>query len=111
MTEITPVLTKLYQLAALSPTKEVCGVVDSTFVVHPISNRASNQKSCFVFDKREYFTLIKELKEKGQHVLFIYHSHPSNNVTPSSADLAFTKRSGIPQLIIGKNTYRVVENA
>lgn len=111
MTEITPVLAKLYQLAALSPTKEVCGVVDSTFTIHPITNRASNQTSCFVFDKREYFTLIKKLKDAKQHVLFIYHSHPSNNVTPSAADVAFTKRSGIPQLIIGKNTYKVVENA
>ena len=111
MTEITSVLNKLYQLAALSPSKEVCGVVDSSFVVHPITNKAANQKSCFVFDKREYFALIKKLKDDGQHVLFIYHSHPSNNVTPSAADVAFTKRSGIPQVIVGRNTYKVVENA
>lgn len=108
---IESIIKDLQSLAKQTPNIEVCGVIDNTFKIHPITNVAKNKQSCFVFDKREYFTLIKALKNESKCVLFIYHSHPSNNVTPSATDIAFTKRSGLPQIIVGTNKYTLVEHA
>lgn len=105
------VVHSLQQLAKQSPHKEVCGIIDINFTIHQITNVAKNTATCFIFSKREYFTLMKKFKEEGNKVLFIYHSHPSGYVTPSEADIAFTKRSGIPQIIVSTTGYTVVENA
>jgi len=101
----------LQQLAAGSPNKEICGVVDTNGVVYPITNVAKVPGACFVFSKREYFTLIKELQVSGLKLAFVYHSHPSGNPTPSEADMSFTKRSGIPQVIVTSTDFKVVARA
>lgn len=105
------IISKLQQLVKQSPQKEICGIIDTNFNVYPITNVAKNATTCFIFSKREYFTLMKKFKEEGNKVLFIYHSHPSGYVVPSKADLDYTKRSGIPQIIISASSYTVVENA
>lgn len=109
--ELQQVIEQLKQLAKQSPTKEICGVIDNNFDIHPITNVAKNASTCFIFSKREYFTLMKKFKEEGNKVLFIYHSHPSGYVTPSKADLDYTDRSGIPQIIVSTKNYSVVESA
>lgn len=104
------VITQLQDLAKASP-YEICGVIGSDFTIHPIRNVAKNPTNCFIFDKKEYFTLIKKFKEDGCKVICIYHSHPNGDVTPSQADLNYTKNHKIPQIIVSGSRFRLVENA
>jgi len=106
-----PVIVQLQVLAKMSPHKEICGVIAQDFTIHPIKNVAKNAASCFVFDKREYFTLMNTFQKSGNKVLCIYHSHPTGDVEPSKADLEYTKRSGVPQIIVSATKHRLVENA
>ena len=106
-----PVIAQLQKLARCTPQQEICGVIGTDYQVYPVVNAAKNKTTCFVFDKREYFNLMKSFALKGIKTLCIYHSHPGNNPEPSKADLEYTKRSGIPQIIVTQNDYRVVKNA
>lgn len=105
------VVSQLQALAKLNPNQEICGIIGSDHTIYPVHNVAKASASCFIFDKREYFALIKQFKDTGVSVLCIYHSHPSGDVTPSKADRDYTKRSGIPQIIVSPTRYYVVDNA
>lgn len=102
---------QLQVLAKASPKQEICGVIGSDNLIYPIRNVASIRSYCYIFDKREYFNMIKEHKEKGVTIAYFYHSHPSGDVSPSKADLALSSKTGIPQIIVSGNAYMVVPNA
>lgn len=107
----TGLLERLYAMVKAHPHEEICGVVDTQFRIHPVTNVAKDVHSCFVFARQEYFAVVKSLQQTGDKIICVYHSHPNGDVTPSEADKAFTKRSGIPQLIVSTNTYTLVEHA
>jgi proteasome lid subunit RPN8/RPN11 len=107
----THLLEQIQLLAKQSPHQEVCGIIDDALYIHPITNVAKHGLTCFVFSRKEYFTLLNTLQKEGRRVLCVYHSHPSGNVEASKADIEFTKRSGLPQLIVTPTAYRIIENA
>jgi len=102
---------ELQAQAKLNSTQEICGVIGSDMQIYPIRNVAKVSASCFIFDKRQYFLLMNTFKEYNIKVAYVYHSHPNGDPTPSRADIDYTKRSGVPQIIITKNTYKVVTRA
>lgn len=102
-------LVQLQDIATASSKFEACGVVDSEGDVHPIRNASKTPMHCFVFDKREYFDLLKILRAENKKLLCVYHTHPSGNPTPSAADIEFAERFGYPSLIVTKNTFKWVK--
>ena len=102
---------KLQELARLSPKYEICGIISSSNSIYKISNVSKHPMNQFIFDKREYFTCLNNLKNTGETVSYIFHSHPAGDPTPSKADLQFCKTSGIPQIIVSDKKYRVVTHA
>jgi len=105
------VVKQLQELAEQSPLHEICGVIGTDHTIYPIRNAAKSKTACYVFDKREYFDLLKRFKDAGIKVLCLYHSHPTGDVTPSKADLEYTKQYGVPQIIVSAKEYMVVTNA
>ncbi|MBF0367920.1 MAG: M67 family metallopeptidase [Magnetococcales bacterium] len=53
---------------------------------HPLTN-ALQETRRFLADPTEQIRLFKELRENGQEVRAIYHSHPTGSAAPSTADL------------------------
>jgi len=75
------IIEKIQVMAALQR-KEICGVVLKDNTIIPIKNVSSSHNT-FVFDKREWFTLLNTKPD----ILCIYHSHLNGNTEPSETDL------------------------
>ncbi|MBF0622060.1 MAG: M67 family metallopeptidase [Magnetococcales bacterium] len=54
---------------------------------HPLTN-ADADPSRFLADPQEQITLFKQLRDAGQQVVALYHSHPDGDAEPSEKDLA-----------------------
>ena len=103
-------ISTVQDMARKSPNREICGVIDSTGGIHPITNVASADGD-FVFDKREYFSLLNALSKEGKEVKAIYHSHPFTPPLPSPADLACQKNIKKDFLIVSFDTHTWVPYA
>ena len=99
--------TILHELRAVAKTSkvEVCGVIDSQSTVHYIKNVSKTPQVSFVFDKREYFTCIKELLATTTTIVCVFHTHPHGNHTPSSADLKALNLFKRDSLIVSEKGY------
>lgn len=108
-----PLATRLLFEAQKHPDVEVCGLlagVDGAPVaLYPVTNRASDPATAFVMDNQEQIDALRDMREAGQSLLAIYHSHPSTPPEPSSRDI---EELGYPDallLIISLNIKGVLE--
>ncbi|MEG3638294.1 M67 family metallopeptidase [Magnetococcus sp. PR-3] len=53
---------------------------------HPMTNALADSRR-FLADPSEQIQLFKNLREKGEEVVAIYHSHPTEPAEPSAVDL------------------------
>lgn len=108
-----PLATHLLSLAQKSPTLEVCGLVSAIAnkptTVYPIKNIASNNATEFEIDPQQQIRVFATIKEKGEELFAIYHSHPQSKPVPSNRDLMQQGYPDIYQLIISLNTKGVLE--
>lgn len=103
-------ISTIQSMARKSPTREICGVIDTEDRIFPITNVASSDTD-FVFDKREYFTLLNKLNEEGAEVKAIYHSHPFSPPLPSPTDLMSQQAVKRDYLIVTFDSYQWVPYA
>ena len=79
---------------------EACGflfghcneAVNEVVEVTPVSNAEPSPVS-YVFDPKEQFSLMNEMKERGMDIVGIFHSHPASPAIPSLTDI---RRSFFP---------------
>lgn len=88
---------------------EVCGVIDSNYVLHFIKNVSSTPITSFIFDKREYFSAVKSILAKGNTILCVFHTHPSGCHSPSVQDVKAYKRFKRNSLIVSSKGYTWIE--
>lgn len=73
-----------------APNSEICGLiaagVDKSPVHYPIANRASRTADRFEMDPSGQIAAFKRMRDHGQTLLAIYHSHPSGEAEPSMQD-------------------------
>jgi [CysO sulfur-carrier protein]-S-L-cysteine hydrolase len=104
---------QLLHLAQLSPNLEICGFVSSKsgLPVHcyPVHNNAEQPEQRFLFDPAQQIGAIKTMREDGEELFAIYHSHPTSPATPSITDLELAAYPGAYYLIISLNTKGVLE--
>jgi proteasome lid subunit RPN8/RPN11 len=96
-------LKEIQILAAKSPQREVCGLIDSTGRVYPILNTAL-QNNHFQMSKQEYGLAVNTIKAAGNSITCVYHSHINGDATPSAADRLSQQALKIPYLIIAGTT-------
>ncbi|NJA05766.1 M67 family metallopeptidase [Methylococcaceae bacterium WWC4] len=105
---------QLLHLAQQSPEAEVCGLIGADaggkpISCYPIANDAETPGTRFLLDSRQQIAAMKQMRDKGETLFAIYHSHPSAPAVPSPADI---EQSGYPtalQLIVSLNTKGVLE--
>lgn len=82
----------IYQHARDEAPRECCGVIagkpDGTLTsFHRLTNVAEGNR-LYLIDDEELYHLTRELTERGEDPVVIYHSHPETPAYPSATDVA-----------------------
>lgn len=104
---------QLLHLAQMSPDFEVCGLIGSKNGIptscYPIKNIAEQPQQRFLLDPSQQITAMTTMRESGEELFAIYHSHPTAPATPSATDLQLASYSEALYLIISLNTKGILE--
>jgi proteasome lid subunit RPN8/RPN11 len=96
-----------------SPEAEVCGLIasspDGRFRVYPVANVASEADHLFQMDPVSQIDAMRHMREAGEELFAIYHSHPHAPAEPSVRDIAEAAYPQAIYLIISLNTTGVLE--
>jgi len=85
----------LMQLAAESPSREVCGVILAGGMHYPLVN-TSRDPDRFIVSRVEW----GKLKNSRAPLYAIYHSHRSGEAIPSAEDLASYKNYKLHMVVV-----------
>lgn len=105
---------QLLHLAQLSPDLEICGLVAATAngipcSCYPIANNADTPERRFNMDAAQQISAMKQIRDKGETLFAIYHSHPSSPAVPSIHDIQQAAYPEAVHLIISLDTKGVLE--
>ncbi len=104
---------QLLHLAQLSPDLEVCGLIGGKNGLpthcYPVKNTAENPQQRFLLDAGEHISAMAKMRELGEDLFAIYHSHPTAPAQPSTTDLEMSTYPEALYLIISLNTKGILE--
>jgi len=104
---------QLFSLVQGSPTQEVCGLVGGCAGVplrcYPVANVSADAERRFDMDPAGQIRAMREMRERGEDLVAIYHSHPSGSCQPSPIDIAQAAYPEALYLIISLGTRGVLE--
>ena len=104
---------QLLHLAQISPDFEVCGLIGSKNGLpthcYPIKNAAGHPQQRFLLDAGQQITAMAKMRELGEELFAIYHSHPTSPALPSTNDLELAAYPEALYLIISLNTKGILE--
>ena len=93
-------MTAMLEHARRHPREEVCGLLggrDGTAVrYYPATNIAAHPAREYLMDPRQQIDAMRRMREGGEALLGIFHSHPDSAAEPSDTDLA---RAAYPDTI------------
>ena len=82
---------QILQQAQRAEDREVCGLVAAREgrPVHsyPVRNVATDPAHHFQMDPQQQIEAMREMRERGEELFAIYHSHPDAPARPSAEDL------------------------
>jgi proteasome lid subunit RPN8/RPN11 len=106
-------VSQLFSLVQGSPTQEVCGLVGGRAGVplrcYPVANVSEDAERRFDMDPAEQIRAMRKMRERGEDLVAIYHSHPSGSCQPSPIDIAQAAYPEALYLIISLGTRGVLE--
>jgi proteasome lid subunit RPN8/RPN11 len=77
--------------AIRSRPSECCGLLSgkngSITNIHPLHNDADKPETRYFATPEELFAAMKRIREAGQALLGVYHSHPRTQAYPSASDV------------------------
>lgn len=104
---------QLLQLAQKSPEEEICGLISRDRrgfkKCYPVVNAADDKKRCFALDPKGQIEAMRIMREHGEELGAIYHSHPDSPALPSLADIEQHEYPGVLYLIISLGTKGALE--
>lgn len=104
---------QLLHLAQASPDLEICGLIGARdglpVSCYPVANAAAAPASRFQLDAQGQIDAMRSLRERGETLFAIFHSHPTAPAEPSAEDLAQAAYPEALYLIISLNTKGVLE--
>ncbi|MFA5531291.1 MAG: M67 family metallopeptidase [Thiohalomonadaceae bacterium] len=99
--------------AQQSAEAEVCGLIgarnDTPVQVYPVPNAADDPSRLFVMEPAAQVRAMATMRERGETLFAIYHSHPHAPATPSARDLAEAAYPEALYLIISLDTRGVLD--
>ena len=104
---------KILSHAQHEPESEVCGLIaarDGTpGSVYPVANVADIPEKLFAMDPAGQIEAMRQMREGGEELFAIYHSHPHAPAQPSARDLQEAAYPEALYLIVSLNTKGVLE--
>jgi proteasome lid subunit RPN8/RPN11 len=99
--------------AQQNPEQEICGLISQAANQNKryirIDNRASDTSRRFTMDEKQLVDTMRELREHGEQLLAIVHSHPHGAAQASKLDVEQAQYPDAYYLIISLNTRGVLE--
>jgi proteasome lid subunit RPN8/RPN11 len=104
---------QLLHCAQSSPDREVCGLIGGKsgepVSCYPVANVADRPETRFRLDPKAQIDTVRILRDQGEDLFGIFHSHPTSPAEPSEIDLAEIGYPDVCYLIISLNTKGVLE--
>ena len=104
---------QLLHLAQLSPDAEICGLVGGVNGMpqrcYAVENIAEQPQHRFLLDAKQQIAALKAMRDNGEELFAIYHSHPTAPAEPSTYDLGEAAYPQALYLIISLNIKGVLE--
>lgn len=107
------IVNQLLDHARASTGQEVCGLISAraggASRSIPVANTASYPEYRYRMDPAGQIAALRQMRDAGEELLAIYHSHPSSPAAPSATDIAEAGYPDAVYLIISLNTKGVLE--
>jgi proteasome lid subunit RPN8/RPN11 len=107
------IVNQLLHHAQQAPDSEVCGLIGGKDGVpsrcYPVANVAATPQRLFAMDPAQQIAAMRSMRERGEELFAIYHSHPASPALPSATDLAQANYPETLYLIISLQTRGVLE--
>jgi [CysO sulfur-carrier protein]-S-L-cysteine hydrolase len=108
-----PLVNQLLHHAQMNAKREVCGLIGARDSVpthcYPVGNIAPSPEREFFMDPQGQIRAMRRMRERGEELFGIYHSHPETSPLPSASDLAQAAYPNVLYLIISLSTKGVLE--
>ncbi len=105
-------INQIMRHAMSRPGQEVCGLVGSSAGhtrVYPIQNIARQNECRYIMDPQQQIAAMRQMREAGESLFAIYHSHPHAPAVPSALDIAEAAYPEALYLIVSLDTEGVVD--
>ncbi|MGH8453648.1 MAG: Mov34/MPN/PAD-1 family protein [Nevskiales bacterium] len=104
---------QMFHQAQALPDSEVCGLISAVggavMRCYPVANVSGDPTHLFDMDTQGQVRAMREIRERGESLFAIYHSHPHAPPEPSARDLELSTYPEAYHLIISLNTKGVLE--
>ena len=108
-----PLVNRLLAAAQQAPDEEVCGLISTRAglpaVFYPVTNAATDKGRLFQLDPQGQITAMRSMRERGEELFAIYHSHPHAPAAPSARDVAESQSPDALHLIVSLDTKGVLD--
>jgi len=92
---------------------EICGFISAKnqkiAAIYPVQNVASTPACFYRMDEKQQIDAMRKMREAGEALFGIYHSHPSTEATPSATDIREATYPEAVYFIVSLNTAGVLE--
>lgn len=85
-----PLVNQLLHHAQSEPEQEVCGLIGRNGVAmrfYAVANVAAAPRRLFEMDPAQQIAVLRLMRERGEELFAIYHSHPHTPAVPSRLDI------------------------
>lgn len=107
------IVNQILSHALRAPEQEVCGLISARDGmprrVYPVANVAPDAGRLFAMDPQQQIDAMRRMRESGEALYAIYHSHPHAPAAPSSLDLQQAAYPDALYLIVSLNTKGVLD--
>jgi len=103
---------QLLHHAQVSPEQEVCGFIsikNNVYQQYNVDNIAEKADIQFLMEPKQQIDAMTNMRESGEELFAIYHSHPTAPAIPSARDIEQSTYPDTYYLIISLNTKGVLE--
>lgn len=104
---------RILQHAQQSPQDEVCGLISEKdgrpSRCYPVPNAAGDRRHRFDMDPAQLIAAMRRMRDDGEELFAIYHSHPDAPALPSPQDIRLNEYPDAVHLIVSLNTEGVLE--
>jgi len=107
------IVNQMLRHAQQSPSDEVCGLIGAKDGIaahcYVVANIASSPRRLFAMDPARQIAAMRTMRELGEELFAIYHSHPASPPFPSREDMQQANYPEALYLIISLQTQGVLE--